>query len=245
MKKIITILAALIVLSALVVPVSAVNAQPVLPLTPPAHHGWWWWGIPTFSIQSVVTDTSVTIVTNNFPAGYTFTVLMGAYGTLGIGGIPVATVNSGNGGSFTATYAIPAALKGAYQIAIRLEEPSGVYYAYNWFYNNTTAVVPPPCPPGYYGIPTFYIQSVAKDSSVTIVTNNFPVGYTFNVYMGYYGTLGIGGIPVTSFTTSSSSFTATYSVPPALDGLNRIAIRLQATSGVFYAYNWFWNFNAP
>lgn len=95
-------------------------------------------GIPTFSIAAVVKDVSVTINANNFPAGQTFTVKMGEYGTQGIGGIVVDSVASGSGGSFTKTFAIPAALAGRYKIAIRLETSNGYYYAYNWFYNNTT-----------------------------------------------------------------------------------------------------------
>jgi hypothetical protein len=91
-------------------------------------------GIPTFSIASVVKDQSVTISGVNFPPGQTFTVRMGAFGTMGIGGTTIATFNSGAGGSFTATYPIPAALAGGLQIAIRLE--TGYYYAYNWFWNN-------------------------------------------------------------------------------------------------------------
>jgi hypothetical protein len=251
MKKIILILAALVIICAIAVPMGVVSAQPPPPPPPPWHpwHGWrgWgnWWNIPTFSIQSVVPDTSVTIVTSNFPANISFTVLMGAYGTLGLGGIPVTTVNSGNGGSFTATYTIPAALKGSYRIAIRLQDANNYYYAYNWFFNDTTGVVVnPPCPvpAGYYGIPTFYIQSVAMNSTVTIVTNNFPANDTFNVYMGYYGSLGIGGILVTSVNSGSGgSFTGTYTIPAALQGSNRIAIRLQDTNNYYFAYNWFWN----
>lgn len=94
-------------------------------------------GIPTFSILSVVKDDKVTIKTNNFPAGQTFTVRMGKYGTQGIGGTVIGTTASGSGGTFEATYTIPAGLKGQTRIAIRLESPAG-YYAYNWFWNNTT-----------------------------------------------------------------------------------------------------------
>jgi len=53
---------------------------------------------------------------------------------MGIGGTTITTFNSGAGGSFTATYPIPAAIAGGSQIAIRLE--TGYYYAYNWFWNN-------------------------------------------------------------------------------------------------------------
>jgi hypothetical protein len=93
-------------------------------------------GIPTFSIIAVVRDKTVTIRTKNFPANMDFKVRMGAMGTRGVNGILVKTINSGNGGVFEDTYDIPVALRGSYQIAIRLESSSG-YYAYNWFYNNT------------------------------------------------------------------------------------------------------------
>jgi hypothetical protein len=62
---------------------------------------------------------------------------MGRYDTRGINGFEVATTKSGDGGSFTATYSIPQALKGHDRIAIRLQSSAG-YYSYNWFYNNTT-----------------------------------------------------------------------------------------------------------
>ena len=77
----------------------------------------------------------MTIHAMNVPAGETMTVLMGEFGTMGVGGIVVTTISSGNGGDFDATYMIPAALAGRYKIAIRFEMSSG-YYAYNWFYNN-------------------------------------------------------------------------------------------------------------
>lgn len=94
--------------------------------------------IPTFSIQAVVKNDTVTIQTANFPANDTFTVRMGYMGTRGINGIVVGTQDSGAGGTFSATYEIPDALKGLWQIAIRLESPTSGYYSYNWFYNNST-----------------------------------------------------------------------------------------------------------
>ncbi len=94
-------------------------------------------GIPTFTISAVVKDNKVTISTVNFPANCTFTVRMGLYGTLGIGGIEVATTDSGNGGSFTATYTIPSALMGQSRIAIRLDSTTGGFNSYGWFWNNT------------------------------------------------------------------------------------------------------------
>lgn len=97
------------------------------------------WGvIPTIWIAGVVRDNSVTITTRNWPAGVNFQVLMGPMGTRGIGGTPVGTLYSGAGGTLTATFAIPAHLRGSRQIAIRTQNwPTG-YFSYNWFWNNTT-----------------------------------------------------------------------------------------------------------
>ena len=93
--------------------------------------------IPTFSIVEVTKDKSVTIKTANFPKDQEFVVRMGLYGTLGVKGEKVATVSSGKGGEMSFTFNFPASLAGEAQIAIRLESTSG-YYAYNWFYNQST-----------------------------------------------------------------------------------------------------------
>jgi len=205
-------------------------------------------GIPTFSIVSVEEDAKVTIKTNNFPKDVDFKVLMGQYGTKGIGGTLVATTDSGDGGVLTLTYDIPVALKGLDRIAIRLEATSGGYYAFNWFWNNNSEVTTPvtPTTPGYTGIPTFMVSAVVKDSSVTIKTANFPKDTEFKVLMGKYGTMGVGGTEVaTTNSGDGGALTLTYNVPDALKGLDRIAVRLQATSGGYYAYNWFWNNTYP
>jgi len=215
-----------------------------------------YYGIPTFNIASVISDSSVTIQTANFPSNTDFTVLMGAYGTLGIGGTVVGTTNSCAGGSFTSTYNIPDALKGSGRIALRMESSSG-YYAYNWFWNSTSGATggaytatpsgsatatPVPSTPIYAGVPTFSISSVTRDSSVTIATNNFPAGVDFTVTMGAYGTMGVGGTVVgTTNSSSGGSFSATYAVPDGLKGSDRIAVRLESSSG-YFAYNWFWNY---
>jgi len=84
----------------------------------------------------VVKDTSVTVLTANFPPNQDFVVTMGPLNSLGLGGIVVATTNSGAGGAFTATYNIPASLVGTAQISIRMQSAAG-YYAFNWFWNAT------------------------------------------------------------------------------------------------------------
>ena len=177
--------------------------------------------IPTFSIVSVVEDLQVTIKTYNFPKDMDFKVTMGKYGTKGIGGILVTTTSSGEGGSLTLTYDVPTDLKGLDRIAIRLEATGGVYYAFNWFWNNTSEVssgeVASGSTSGYSGIPTFSIVSVEEDDKVTIKTNNFPKDVDFKVLMGKYGTKGIGGILVTTTDSGDGgSLTLTYDVPEGL-----------------------------
>ena len=204
--------------------------------------------IPTFSIVSVVAGEKVTIKTADFPKDHKFTVLMGNYGTKGIGGTAVATTDSGAGGSFEATYSIPAGLKANERIAIRMESTDG-FFAYNWFWNATAAVSPTPSPTTtpvvVAPIPTFSITAVVRDDKVTIRTSNLPKDQTFTVRMGVYGTAAIGGTVVAT-TSSGAGGTQdlTYTIPAGLKGSTKIAIRMDSNLG-FFAYNWFWNNTYP
>ena len=197
-------------------------------------------GFPYFNILTVVKDQTVTIQAYNFPANDTFTVTMGRYGSLGVGGVIVGTTSTGNGGAFIASYTIPAQLAGSDQIAIRLQSATSGYYAYNWFYNNPVSSAP--VQPGYSGYPYFYITSVVQDQTVTIQAYNFPANDQFTVRMGDYGTLGVGGVKVATLSSGSGgSFTATYDIPSLLTGSYRIAIRFESSTSGHYAYNWFYN----
>jgi hypothetical protein len=187
--------------------------------------------IPTFTITAVSRDASVTILASNFPASDTFTVTMGAYGTLGVGGNLIGTQASGSGGSFTATYAIPASLHGSNRIAIRLHSPTSGYYSYNWFWNNDHPGPAPPSPPpapgwgwppaGASTIPSTTIKNVVKDTSVKVKGSNF----TTNAQA----------------TDGSGTFTETYTIPGAYHGSEKLAIRWESPSSGFYAYDWFVN----
>jgi len=201
--------------------------------------------IPTFSIVSVIPDTSVSILTYTFPANRSFDVLMGSISTRGVDGIKVTTINSGSGGSFNATFNIPPVLHGQYQIAIRLEDTTGSgYYAYNWFYNNRYGSVPTvPPSPGYKPIPTFLISQVIPNKSVTIATQNFPAQDRFEVLMGFMGSRGIDGIVVDTVSTGAGgSLFYKFAIPSSLRGQPQIAIRLQSITGSdYFAFNWFVN----
>jgi hypothetical protein len=209
--------------------------------------------IPTFSIQSVVRDATVTIKTAHFPANDTFNVLMNYMGTRGVGGVQVDTINSGAGGTLTMTFNIPDLLKGEQRIAIRLQSPTSGYYSYNWFWNNTTGGIPPTGPtptPGPWlppgTIPTISISSVVKDGTVTVQTHNFPANDDFIVLMNYIGTRGVGGAQVDSFNSGAGgSFSKTFNIPASLKGQQRIAIRIYSPTSGYYAFNWFWNNTAP
>lgn len=230
--------------------------------------GTWITYIPTFSIVSVKPGESVTIRTYNFPPAQAFTVRMGPLGTLGINGEIVGMTDSGEGGSFEATYNIPASLSSADAIAIRMDSARG-FYAYNWFTNmGSTVSTPVPAAPAatpvpgttqeptavppagsvppvnYSGFPYFLVNSVVANSTVTITGYNFPPNQKFTVTMGPFGSLGIGGTVVgTTETAEGGTLTATYNIPSNLAGSNQIAIRLESPYN--YAYNWFYNATTP
>jgi LysM repeat protein len=91
--------------------------------------------------------------------------------------------------------------------------------------------------------PYFFITSVVRDNKVTITGYRYPANTKFTVYMGPYGTLGVGGYYVTSFNTGAGgTITKTFMIPPELYGHTKIAIRTQDTP--WFAYNWFWNTTA-
>ncbi len=189
--------------------------------------------VPSFTIEEVVVDQLVTIQASNFPAGQEFVVTMGPNGSLGIDGTVVGRTYSGDGGGFNATYAIPATLQGAARIAIRLESAQG-YFAYNWFDNNLTAEAE------RRRIPSFTIESVAVNESVTIQTSNLAPNRNYVALMDHMGTLGIDGIIVGNFNTGDGGRSLrTFPIPVSLKGLERIALRIE--SNVDFAYNWFNN----
>ncbi len=204
--------------------------------------------IPTFAISSVNVDQDVTITPYNFPANQTFTVTMGPYGSLGVNGVVIGTVTTDASGNLSqTTYAIPDQLKGSYRIAIRLQTSHAYpYYAYNWFYNDTSGTGGPGVPPpsGYTGYPSFSISAVTRDANVTISPTNFPPNQTFTVTMGPMGTQGYNGFVADTVTTDANGALSktTYAIPAQLAGSYRISIRLSTAHAYpYFAYNWFYN----
>lgn len=169
------------------IPSSFVNGS-AAPVTAPTAYGSYS-GYPSFNIKEVVAGQYVTISAANFPANLNFTITMGANHPYGNGQF-VETFNSGNGGSFEKTIAIPENLAYVTPISIHINSTEG-FYAYNWFgnYGGTTANT------GAYNTatgqcnfsvtPSFSIKSVVKGESVIIETRNFPANSSFTVKMGY------------------------------------------------------------
>lgn len=127
-----------------------------------------------------------------------------------------------------------------------MESSTSGYFAYNWFYNNTTdgATQPPTDtqPPGYSGYPTFNILSVVRDTSVKVQAYNLPPNDSFKVTMGPMGTKGVGGIKVDTVNSGNGgSKKFTFSIPASLKGSYKISIRMQSSTSGYFAYNWFYN----
>lgn len=196
-------------------------------------------GIPTTSIKSVDPGVSVTVTTYNFPANVDFNITMGEYGTQGVNGTYIKTINSGTGGSFDVEINIPALYVNEHLLAIRFQS-SGPYYAYDWFVNQpeTNTSIPNS---GYSGIPTTSIKSVDPGVSVTITTYNFPVDIDFDITMGEFGTKGVGGTYIKTINSGTGgTFDVVCFIPAAISAYDKIAIRLQSAEG-YFSYDWFTN----
>ncbi len=104
-------------------------------------HGWRWWPpqpVPMMTITAVEEDVSVSFTTKNLPEDEDFQVLIGKMGTRGVNGTPVGSFNSSDGVD-ERIYRIPPEVRGDHRIAIRITtDHPWPYYAFNWFYNNTT-----------------------------------------------------------------------------------------------------------
>ena len=207
-------------------------------------------GYPTFKIVGVERNKIVTIRIYNLPPSDIFRVEMGPMGTRGIDGYIAGKFDSGKGGEKICTFEIPHHLANSKQISIRLESVTGSgYYAYNWFYNNTTGKwkwhdgSKQPPKPDYSGYPTFKIVGVVRNNSVKIQTHNLPPGDKFNVRMGPAGTKAKDGYIVDVIKSGSGGTKSfTFDIPYQLFDSYKIAISLQSKSGSgYYAYNWFYN----
>jgi len=210
---------------------------------------------PFTKILNVVSNNEVTLQTFNLPADKDFLVTMGPIGSKGLGGFVVGTQNSGDGGSFIATYPIPAQLWGSELIAIRLQSTTSGHFAYDYFqnvsgYSASTSPTVANANPGWVlsagTYPYTQVIGVVQDSNVTISGFNFTRNDSYTVYMGPIGSKGVGGVYVgDKLTDDSGTFTASFNIPDALKGAVKIAIRFESKNTPYYAFDWFYNSDSP
>ncbi len=92
-------------------------------------------GVATFGVLSVVGDSTVTIMTSEFPANSQYTIYMGPSGSHCQGGTLLGTFSTDGGGQKTLVFNIPSTLRGYSPIDISIEFQG--WCAYNFFYNIT------------------------------------------------------------------------------------------------------------
>ena len=123
----------------------------------------------------------------------------------------------------------------------------GPYYGYNYYgyYNYYGTGGPYYYDDDYYyygSVPLITVTDVNEGKNVTIKGYYFPKNTKFNVYIGNYGTAGVGGVKVSSFNTGNkTTFSATFTIPKTLKNKARLAIRVQSPKKGVYSYNWFNN----
>jgi hypothetical protein len=200
-------------------------------------------GYPTTTILSSVAKTEVEVKVFNLPKEVDFDVTIGAFGTRGVGGTKVAEFNSGDGGTQTFTFTVPAAYKENYKLSIRLD--SGIWYAFDWWVNNPAAapaggVVVPDVNAGYVGYPTTTILSSVAKTEVEVKVFNLPKEVDFDVTISEFGKRGLSGQKVAEFNSGDGGTqTFTFTVPDAYKENYKLSIRLD--SGIWYAFDWWVN----
>ncbi|MDH5607048.1 MAG: hypothetical protein OEY93_09180 [Anaerolineae bacterium] len=93
------------------------------------------------------------------------------------------------------------------------------------------------------GGPTFWVDNVVRDESVTIKVKNFPKGKTYDVYIGRIGTNfdndhrvgGLGGV--------KNGFTKTFDIPSKFRGYNNLALQIVNPMDGSYGYLIFSNYD--
>ncbi|MCC6957408.1 MAG: LysM peptidoglycan-binding domain-containing protein [Anaerolineales bacterium] len=207
------------------------------------------WG---FAIASVTQNSSVTIRTNNFPSNVLFKAKMGRRSGSGYEWVDLPDIDSGRGGRFEAAFTIPSQFHGTSQLVVRLiqNKKNGKTFTHDQWFSNVTSssgtggrgVNYYPYNYYYHGtIPTIWIVSVVRNSSVTIRTANFPPNTDFQVLMGPMGARGFGYHVTTFNSGAGGAMTLTFSIPPQLFGSQQISIRTQNNWSGYFSYNWFYN----
>lgn len=193
---------------------------------------------PALTVLAVSRNESVKLRLVDFPAKERFNVYMYEYGDDPDNGLLIDNIKSGNGNK-QVILEIPEEFHGISRLTVRMESPTSHYVAIVSFYNRKDGGS---LDGGYQGYPTITILAVDPDETVTIRANNLPPNDEFDVLMNRMGTRGEDGILVGSFETGrGGTLEKTFRIPSALEGRNRIAIRIESPLSGYFAYNWFNN----
>ncbi len=218
--------AAIAVLIAAILPISAIAA------------------VPTITIKEVKPGESVTVHGSNFPKFIDFTVRMDETGNYAIGGIIVGTIHSGEG-SFDGTFQIPSSLKDEPKIAIRMDGAGG-WYSYNWFENKKSSGggqnTPTPTTSTGTGVkPRIDVIGVVANDRITVQARNMPANQTFRIRIGTYANFFRDYVYAGYIESGKGGdFQFTVDLPSMKVGVDRFTIRLDSPQK-FYAYNVFKN----
>lgn len=199
---------------------------------------------PDIRIDATVRDQSVKMTVRMGVKNAKVDILMGPAGSKGIQGVNVGTANTGKTGGFQATVNIPASLKGADRLDVRVQVKSskdalafrGISTG---FYNMTSG------PKGYSSLPSVVITRVVRNERVDVTVHNLPPNKSFNVFLGaYLGHRNYPSIKVGSLSSSvGGTVTASFNIPAALYKAKEIVLVLQNASGGCSVYKKFLNQN--
>jgi hypothetical protein len=204
----------------------------------------------TIEILAVRQGESVTVRARNFPESRMFVVRINRFGTQGIDGEIVATVNSGASGSFDGIYIIPTSLANEERLTIRMDSASG-YHTFTTFVNQSqpaaaTPTVPPPPPGEAPGDPNaqkprLVILAVAENQWVKVRAERLPPNLHYTIRVGTFSNF-FKDYQVMGAVNSGAGGDIEFIVnlPEVVFGVEMVTIRIDGDQKSF-AYNAFKN----
>ena len=191
---------------------------------------------PGFRIEKTVRDTSVDVYVYNIIATEKVDFFMSAYGTGGVGGTKVATLNAGTKYPLSMTIMIPAQLRGLDRLEIRMQGYLRELSRTQSFYNITSSTC------GYSGTPAFQIIGIVPKQSVTIKTYDFPPNMTFEAWMMVDRWHSRKIYTVGTFSSGAGgTLIATFNIPAGLQTERNLVLHLRSTLGGYYGFIYFQN----
>jgi hypothetical protein len=192
--------------------------------------------VPALKVKATVRDASLAIKASNLPANSQVDIYLASYGTGMTGGTKLASVKTGKTGVIDGYYNFPPALKGVDRLDLRLQIVNSSAYVYRWYWNITSG------PDGYSNLPKIVINSILKNTSVTVTVHNLPPNYVFDVLMskssdGRSKNYKTGTIS----SKAGGTVTATFNIPAELRQKTELTLFLQNATLGYYGMQTFPN----